>query len=505
MGILTMTFLTFLMTFSADGQAHTDRFRANDQFQPVSKVNILPTEGYYYWSTSIFKGNDSYLIFRPIDTMALPTPTQSQITWQESELVTVFHYDLHVFDGKKYKQSRNRITPIPDYNIFNPDQLDTDQWVRSARDMNARIAILTATHETGFALYQSDVNPYCLKAVEWRDGQGDIVRDFVESCRKYGVLPGIYIGIRWNSYYGVHDFKVSGDDTFAKNRQEHYNRMCEGMVDELTSRYGDLAIIWFDGGAHGPEQGGPDVQSIVERNQPNAIFYHNLNRADIRWGGSESGKVPYPCWGTYGHPSWFANRGDSIHFRPIKYGDPDGNYYMPAMSDAPLRGYNGRHEWFWEPGDEDHIYPLEDLVDMYYNSVGHNSTLILGITPDDRGLVPDPDVKRMKEFGEEIIRRFANPIAETSGHGDLVHVKLSQTRKVNQIVLQEDIAYGERIREFVLEGKEGNEWVLLYRGTSVGHKHIAVFPEKEVDEVRLRVTSSVGESLVRSIKIYYME
>ena len=123
-------------------------------------------------------------------------PNARQLAWQEAELGVVFHYDLHVFDGKKYGQGGNRVTPMPDYNIFNPQQLDTDQWIRAARDAGAQFAILTATHETGFALYQSDVNPYCLKAVRWRGGKGDIVRAFVDSCRKYGLKPGIYVGIR---------------------------------------------------------------------------------------------------------------------------------------------------------------------------------------------------------------------------------------------------------------------------------------------------------------------
>jgi alpha-L-fucosidase len=292
---------------------------------------------------------------------------------------------------------------------------------KSIKDAGFKIAILTATHETGFALYQSDVNPYSLKAVKWRDGKGDIVKDFVESCRKYGVKPGIYIGIRWNSFYGIHDFMVNGDNQFAENRQQYYNRMCEGMVEELMSRYGDLAIVWFDGGAHGPELGGPDVLSVFEKHQSNCIFYHNSQRADIRWGGSESGTVPYPSWGTYPFPYSHSTNQEVVlanNFQLLKEGDPNGDYYMPAMSDAPLRGYNGRHEWFWEPGDEEHIFPLENLMNMYYKSVGHNTSLILGLTPDPDGLMPEPDVKRLKEFGDEIKRRFSNPLATVSGKGN---------------------------------------------------------------------------------------
>jgi alpha-L-fucosidase len=371
---------------------------------------------------------------------SLPIPTQAQLNWQNAELVAVFHYDLHVFDGKKYNQQENRITPVEDINVFNPKNLDTDQWVKSAKDAGCKIAILTATHETGFALYQSDVNPYCLKAVKWRNGKGDIVKDFVESCGKYGVKPGIYIGIRWNSFYGIHDFKVNGDNQFAENRQKHYNRVCEGMVEELMSRYGDLAIVWFDGGAHGPEKGGPDVLSAFEKYQTNCIFYHNTQRADIRWGGSESGTVPYPSWGTYPFPYSHSANQEVIYknnFQLLKEGDPDGKYYMPAMSDAPLRGKGG-HEWFWDSGQDQYVFPLENLMDMYYKSVGHNSSLILGLTPNADGLIPEPDVQRLKEWGNEIKRRFSNPIISVSENGKKIIAKLPKRQLINQIVLAED-------------------------------------------------------------------
>lgn len=437
----------------------------------------------------------------------VPIPTQAQLNWQNAELVAVFHYDLHVFDGKKYNQRENRITPVPDYNIFNPEKLDTDQWVKAAKDAGMKIAILTATHETGFALYQSDVNPYSLKAVKWRDGKGDIVRDFVNSCKKYDILPGIYIGIRWNAFYGIHDFKVNGDDKFSENRQKHYNKVCEGMVEELMSRYGDLAMVWFDGGAHGPEKGGPDVLSAFEKHQTNCIFYHNTQRADIRWGGSESGTVPYPSWGTYPfHYSHSANQEVVFknNYQLLKEGDPDGKYYMPAMSDAPLRGKGG-HEWFWDSGQDQYVFPLENLMNMYYKSVGHNSSLILGLTPNADGLMPEADVKRLKEFGDEVKRRFANPIASTSGTGKKIDLKLSKKQKVNQVVLMEDITKGERVRKFVLEGKTKNGWQTIFEGSCIGHKFIHQFKDMEVSSVRIKITESKGSPHIKSFKVYNIE
>jgi len=438
----------------------------------------------------------------------IPLPTPIQQTWQNAELVALFDYDLHVFDGKRSLQQNYMNTPVEDYNIFYPKKLDTDQWIKSAKDAGCKIAILTATHETGFALYQSDVNPYCLKVLKWKEGRGDIVRDFVVSCRKYDIKPGIFIGFRWNAFYGVNDFKVSGEGVIAQNRQKYYNRMCEGMVEELCSRYGELAIVWFDAGAHGPELDGPDVLPIFNKYQKNAIFYHNSQRADIRWGGSETGMVSYPCWGTFPFPYSHSVNEKLIYsnnYQLLKEGDPNGKYYVPAMSDTPLRCYNGGHEWFWEPGDEEHVAPLADLIKMYIGSVGRNSTLIMGLTPDTNGLLPDPDVKRLKEWGAEIKRRFLNPIASISGHGEMIRLKLPHRQKVNQIVLMEEIAKGERVQKFVLEGKTNKGWEKVFEGSSIGHKFIHQFDAIEVSSVRLNILASKGEPQILDMSLHYVD
>ncbi len=434
-----------------------------------------------------------------------PLPNKQQLAWQEAELGVVFHYDLHVFDGKRYGQGNNRISPFPDYQLFNPENLDTDQWVKAAKDAGAKFAILTATHETGFALYQSEVNPYCLKAVKWRDGKGDVIRDFVNSCRKYGLKPGIYIGIRWDSFFGVHNFKVNGEGEFQLKRQEYYNKMVEGMVTELCTNYGELFEIWFDGGADHPDNGAPDVLPIVKQYQPNCLFYHNLQLAEARWGGSESGTVPYPCWATF--PNFYSHAGDTHkeHIELLKHGDPNGKYWMPAMSDAPLRGINGRHEWFWEPGDEENIYPLASLVDMYYKSVGRNSTLILGLTPNPQGLMPQGDVLRLKEFGDEINARFSVPIASVSGEGDEIILKLSKKQAVNHIIIQEDIKLGERVREYKVEALSGGKWQLLCKGKSIGNKRIQQFNPVRTNKLKLTITGSVSSPVIKSFNTYFIE
>ena len=427
----------------------------------------------------------------------LPRPTPAQLAWQEAELGVVFHYDLHVFDDKHYQQGDNRKTPIADPDIFNPYLLDTDQWVLTAKAMGARFAILTASHETGFRLWQSDANPYCLGAVRWGDGKRDIVAEFIASCRRFGLQPGIYMGTRWNAQLGVQDFKVTSRSPLTQAR---YNHLIEGEVAEICSRYGNLFELWFDGGAYGPEQGGPDVLSVFERYQRRGIFYHDHRRADTRWGGSESGRVPYPCWATmpFDGYSRFDHRLAKEGYALLKHGDPEGGVWCPAMSDAPLR----QHEWFWDEGDDHKVRPLKDLLEMYFDSVGHNSTLILGLTPDRRGLIPDADVLRCREFGVAIAQAFAHRVGVTTGTGNRLELDLPGSPLIDKIVLQEDIARGERVRRYRIESHEGGRWVALAEGSCIGHKRIHRLAPRRTDRLRIQITASQATPLIQTFAVY---
>lgn len=439
-----------------------------------------------------------------------PKPNPAQLAWQEAELGMIFHYDLHVFDTSKYRQADNRIRPIADYTIFNPEQLDVEQWIVAAKSAGARFALITATHETGFALYPSDANPYNVKLLKWRDGKADIVKDFVDACRKHGIKPGIYLGIRWNSFYGVHDFVVDGapGSAMQKYRQQHYNRMVEAMVTEICTRYGPLFEIWFDGGASHPHKGAPDVLPIVKKYQPGALFYHNDQLAEARWGGSESGMVSYPCWATF--PYSHTGSGESAiagiaknEYALLKQGDKDGRYWMPAMADAPLRGFNGRHEWFWEPGDEKHIYPLENLMDMYRKSVGRNATLLIGLTPDNRGRLPEADTKRLAEWGQAIKEQFGQPLGMSSGSGKTTLLRFKKPVPVKDILIQEDIREGHQVKSFTVQAMIKGKWQTLCSGSAIGQKFIHQL-EKPVlsNQFKLMITESETTPVITKFAVY---
>ena len=176
------------------------------------------------------------------------------------------------------------------------------------------------------------------------------------------------------------------------------------------------------------------------------------------------------------------------------------------MADAPLRGFNGRHEWFWEPGDENSIYPLDELMKIYYKSVGRNATLIMGLTPDNTGLMPKEDVQRLKEWGDEIKKRFDSPLAEIKGKGKIIELKLDKETAINQFVIQENIALGHRVRAFSIQVYQKGKWQTINKGTAIGNKYIFL-SDKHIlaKKLRLVVDESVAQPDIINFAVYHVE
>lgn len=427
-------------------------------------------------------------------------PSQAQLKWADAEVGVLIHFDMPVFEpGYNFRKDWNY---HPDLSIFNPKELDTDQWLKAAKSAGATYAVLVAKHCSGFSLWPTKAHPYSVKNTPWQDGKGDIVKDFIASCRKYGIKPGIYASTTANGYLKVDNpgKVVSGNP----EEQKKYNDIVKMQLTELWSQYGKLFEVWFDGGVMAPEKGGFDVLSLLKKHQPEAIAFQGPfgYENNIRWVGNENGVAPYPCWA----------RADSttsatgvIQIKGLN-GNPEGKFWCPGEADFPLRkNASFQGGWFWHKDQDDQLRSLNELMDRYYKSVGRNTNMLLGIVVDDRGLVPEPDMQRLMEFGDEINRRFSNPIALTSGAGEKINLKLANKQKVNLVVLMEDIAKGERIRKFVLEGKTNKGWEKIFEGSCIGHKLIHQFDAIEVSSVRLNVLESSGEPQILDISVYYVE
>jgi len=434
---------------------------------------------------------------KPDGGAGLARPSRSQLLWQDLELGALFCLDLHTYvRSNSAFRGRGPWPPTPDrlpeLKLFNPRKLDTDQWLAAAKAMGATYAHFTASHENGLLQWQSDL-PHGLREVTWwRKGKGDIVADFVASCRKVGIKPGIYIGLRRNAFWGVWKRKVNWGKGGDEARQEAYDRMCEKQVTELCSRYGDWVEVWFDAG------GSDRIKEVVERLQPNAVFYHSPSRWDHRWAGNERGVAPYPCWSTYPYPG---NRLGALTRDPkIRWGgDPDGKHWVPCWADAPIIN----HSWFWTGRANPNYYSAASFVNMYRNSVGRNANLTIGLDINPDGLIDDAEFRRCEEFGRELRRRFGKVIAETKGEGTEVELALPKPQRIDHAVIMEDIAHGERVRAYVVEGLvPGGQWQQLCGGTSIGHKRIQRCEPVEVAKLRLRVTKSVAPPRIRRLAAY---
>jgi len=402
---------------------------------------------------------------------SIPTPLPRQAKWQDFELGLVYHFDLDVYMPGGHHHERSRREKL-DANLYEPAKVDTDQWLEAAKAMGCRYAIFTATHHQGFLQWQSDAYPFGLKQTKWRDGKADIVKDFVESCRKYDIAPGLYIGIRFNAYWQVYGYKVNGGKGGDPELRARYMKACEQIVAELCSRYGPLCEIWFDGGVITPQQGGPDVLPIVRKHQPNAVFYHSLDRAEHRWAGSESGTTGYPCFSTMPTVASQirAHKDQRKRITLLKHGDPDGKVWCPAMADAPIR----EHDWLWIPNSEHKLQPLDKLVNMYYKSVGRNANLIIGAV-----------------------------IARTEGRGRVIELELRKPEIFNHVIIMEDITQGERVREYAVEAfAPTGKWKKVCDGVSIGHKRIQQFDQVEAARIRLRVAKSIEEPVIRDLAVY---
>lgn len=417
-----------------------------------------------------------HIIRKGIITMndtGLAKPTKQQLQWQDMELGMFCHFGMNTFCDQEWGEGNDS----PE--LFNPTQLDARQWVRTAKQAGFAYFILTAKHHDGFCLWPTKTTDYSVKSSPWKNGQGDVVREVADACKEEGIRFGLYLS-PWDRHEPCYSDKEAYDDFYA------------AQITELLTQYGPLVELWFDGaGSHGREYDWRRIIGLVNQYQPDAMIF-NMGIPTIRWVGNEDGVASYPCWNTNESAKL------SMYTDDMAAWLPETPSWVPAECDVPIR----KDRWFWHPNDEHTLRSLDNLLDIYYRSVGHGATLLLNLAPDSRGLLPEADVNRLFELTSEIKRRFSSPIAQTVGEGDSILLAFESATEVNHVILMEDIVHGERIRSYVLEAEQQGQWVELVKGSAIGHKKIDRFDAVHTKQLRLRVTSSVEKALIRSFAAY---
>jgi alpha-L-fucosidase len=406
----------------------------------------------------------------------LARPTPEQVEYQDMELQMFVCIDPCTWQDRDYD---DHSTPLSE---INPEKLDTDQWCEVAKSWGAGQILFVAKHTGGFCWWQTETSDYSIRNTPWRGGKGDVLADLSKSCRKYGLKLAIYVypgDDTWGAYMG------GGGKTTDPAKQEGYNEVFRRQLTEVWTKYGPVSELWFDGSCV------IEIEDLIQEHAPKAMILQSPH-ATLRWVGNEAGYAPYPAWNTVKSEDGLTGVSTAAH------GDPDGDMWMPLEVDT----VNVHpHWWFWKSSGRT-LQTTDELMQIYYNSVGRGALLLLNSTPDTSGLIPEEDVAQYAAFGAEIDRRFGQSIAETKGKGETVELRLGGPMEINHVITMEDTRKGERIREYVLEGRSGGAWQTLAAGTSVGHKRIDVFPSVTVDRVRIRATQSAAKPIIRRLAAF---
>lgn len=401
-------------------------------------------------------------------------PTLQQGAWQDLHIGMFVHFAPNTWQDK---ENDDLSTPLSE---INPQNLDTEQWADTAVKMRAKYIVFVAKHTGGFCMWQTETTEYSIKNVPWRGGKGDVVADLAASCKKRGLGLGVYLS--------AEDRKLgAGLSGMCKTAEEQnvYNNIYRKQLAELLTKYGPMVEIWFGGDLVVP------VKDILETYAPQAMIYQGP-LATIRWVGNHDGWAPYPAWNAVDNRDAQTGGATSIH------GDPDGDIWLPNEVDVSLRSPS----WFWNSTNQNKVLSLDDLIEIFYRSVGRGTQLLINVAPDRTGLIPVADVERAQEFGDEIRKRFGKALAETRGTGYRIELKFSKPMQLDHAILMEEISQGERVREYELEGLRRGRWIPLARGTAIGQIRIQPFSSIEVEAIRVRTTSSSNLPILRRLAVF---
>lgn len=399
-------------------------------------------------------------------------PSPQQIAWQQLEIGVLIHFGTNTFLDREWGDG----TAAPE--TFNPTALDAEQWVTAAKAGGAKYLIMVAKHHDGFALWPSRYTKYSVAASPYKSGKGDVVREVANACRKHGLAFGVYLS-PWDRH----------EPAYADNKKydDYYSR----QIVELATRYGPLTEFWLDGaGSEGHVYDFMRYIRTLRTYQPNVLLFASLDLlpyADIRWVGNEEGHAAEENWNVidgYNVLRW-----------------------RPAEADTPLR----KGHWFWHPNAESRLKSLDELKDTYHKTVGRGAQLVLGLAPDNRGLLPEVDVKRLEEFGAWLKKTYGDSLVPGQNISDgnpetwdtRGFLNLKPGTLIDRVVIQEYLPEGQRVRRYRVEVRQGNEWKTVARGATIGNKKIDIFEPVHADAVSLVVEAQIAEPRIAEFRAYF--
>ena len=442
-------------------------------------------------------------IEQKIDMASRLVPTEQQLEWQQMEFTAFLHFGMNTFTGNEWGHGTD--SPA----LFNPSELDCEQWVKALKDGGFKMALITAKHHDGFCLWQTETTEYSVKNSPWKDGKGDVVRELRDACEKYGMKFGVYLS-PWDRT------APSYGDSPA------YNKFFIAQITELLTNYGEVHEVWFDGAcAEGPngkkqEYDWTAILAKIRELQPKAVTA--IMGDDVRWVGNEGGLGRETEWsatvippGSYTHKK-AAKEALGLEEMSKDLGSRElvakaqEVYWYPSEVDVSIRP-----GWFYHAEQDGQVRSLANLVNIYYRSVGCNSVLLLNIPPDRRGLIHEIDVQRIKELSEYINKTFATNYVEKGKQdwaaqvGESKEYGVKPGAMVNTFLIQEDITKGQRVEDFLVEVYSNGAWQYATEGTTIGYKRLLRFSDCQPEKVRVTIRGARATANISNVGLYYAE
>lgn len=432
-----------------------------------------------------------------VDMASRLVPSKKQLTWQQLEMTAFIHFGMNTFTGQEWGDGKE--FPV----MFNPVALDAQQWVQALKAGGFKLVILTAKHHDGFCLWPTSTTRHSVASSPWKNGKGDVVKEVKKACDRNGMKFGVYVS-PWDR-----NAPCYGDSL-------KYNEFFIQQLTELLSNYGKVDEVWLDGangeGPNGKKQeyNWEAIITTINKLQPNAVTA--ICGDDVRWVGNERGRGRETEWSaTVLAPLNYPDaRIKNEQLRLNDYARDLGSrhmleraselYWYPSEVDVSIRP-----GWFYHEREDNKVKSLAELVDIYFYSVGCNSSLLLNVPPDKRGLIHENDVARLKEFGEYIEKTFSKDYTSkwarpwTAKTGEKKEYALSKGAVVNTVMLQEDISRGQRVEKFSVEVRVNGEWKLVAEGSTIGYKRLLRFPDMESDCIRIAILESRGEANISRV------
>ena len=455
----------------------------------------------YYEKHLVFP--EGATIEQKVDMASRLVPSRQQLQWQELELTAFLHFGINTFTNREWGDGKE------DPKLFNPTQLDAEQWARTLKEAGFKMVILTAKHHDGFCLWPTKTTSHSVASSLWKEGKGDVVKELKEACDKYNLKFGVYLS-PWDRNAACYGDSPKYNDFFIQ------------QLTELLTHYGEIHEVWFDGACGEGPNGKKQVYdwdafyTTIQKLQPNAVMA--IMGDDVRWVGNEKGFGRETEWSATALVPGVYQRADSVN-KALGLNNTSKDlgsrellaranelFWYPSEVDVSIRP-----GWFYHAAEDQQVKSLARLVDIYFESVGYNSVLLLNIPPDTRGLIHENDVRRLRELREYIERTFATDYSLngnrkiTGREGDSFEIDIQDNVPVNTLMLQENIAEGQRIEAFTVEASVNGAWNTIAEGTTVGYKRLVRFDSLIADKLRITITRTRADFSLNRVGLYYAQ